>query len=258
MNTNEKIHKAFNNKETVEIENVYKPYKEQKTLLSKGNTNAKTSKNAVETYILYLSPYTQNSKKINVCPKASKGCAAACLFTAGRGRMSNVQSSRMNKTEYYLNDKSKFINQLAKEIKKAILKATVKGNDIAFRLNGTSDIDFIYLLKKYADFDALNTPDNVHFYDYTAILGKARKYKGTKYAVTLSRKEDNQSEIDSAIAEGINVSVVFANELPAEYNGAKVLDGDMADDLMLTNKGIVLGLKAKGDAKKDESGFVVK
>ena len=114
MNTNEKIHKAFNNKETVEIENVYKPYKEQKTLLSKGNTNAKTSKNAVETYILYLSPYTQNSKKINVCPKASKGCAAACLFTAGRGRMSNVQSSRMNKTEYYLNDKSKFINQLAK------------------------------------------------------------------------------------------------------------------------------------------------
>jgi hypothetical protein len=32
----------------------------------------------------------------------------------------------------------------------------------------------------------------------------------------------------------------------------------MADDLMLTNKGIVLGLKAKGDAKKDESGFVVK
>ena len=139
--------------------------------------------------------------------------------------MSNVQKSRRNKIEYYLHDKSKFINHLAKEIKKAILKATVKGNDIAFRLNGTSDIDFIYLLKKYADFDALNTPDNVHFYDYTAILGKARKYKDTKYAVTLSRKEDNQSEIDTAIAEGINVAVVFANELPAEYNGAKVIDG---------------------------------
>ena len=35
MNTNEKIHKAFNNIETVEVKNVYKPYKEQKTLLGK-------------------------------------------------------------------------------------------------------------------------------------------------------------------------------------------------------------------------------
>ena len=233
-------------------------YKEQKTLLSKGSTNSKTAKNMVETYILYLSPANQNSKGINICPKASEGCKVACLFSAGRGKFSNVEASRRNKTEYYLHDKEKFILQLAGEIKKAILKAEKKGIEIAFRLNGTSDLDFIYLLKKYANFDALKTSKRVHFYDYTAILGKALKYKGTKYAVTFSRKEDNQSEVIEAVNSGINVSAVFSGELPSEYLGAQVIDGDQADDLMLVNRGVVLGLKAKGDAKKDTSGFVIK
>ena len=68
-------------------------YKQVKNLLSKGSTNSKTAKNSIETYILYLAPHTQNSKKINICPKASKGCAAACLFSAGRGKFSNVIAS---------------------------------------------------------------------------------------------------------------------------------------------------------------------
>ena len=61
-------------------------YKAPKNLLSKGNTNAKTAKNNFDTYILYLAPHKQNSLKINICPKASKGCAASCLFSAGRGK----------------------------------------------------------------------------------------------------------------------------------------------------------------------------
>ena len=74
-------------------------YKKPKNLLSKGTSNAKTSKNDNDTYILYLAPYNQNSKKINICPKASEGCAAACLFSAGRGAFSNVIKARQNKTE---------------------------------------------------------------------------------------------------------------------------------------------------------------
>ena len=61
-------------------------YKPVKNLLSKGSTNAKTSKNPETTYILYLAPYTQNSKKINICPKASAGCSASCLIF-GRSRI---------------------------------------------------------------------------------------------------------------------------------------------------------------------------
>ena len=36
-----------------------------------------------------------------------------------------------------------------------------------------------------------------------------------------------------------------------------VVDGDKTDSEMLAFKGIILGLKAKGKARKDNSGFVI-
>ena len=63
-----------------------------------------------------------------------------------------------------------------------------------------------------------------------------------------------------ALADGYPVSVVFRKELPAMWNGYPVMNGDSSDDLMLDrphNSGYVLGLVAKGDGKKDTSGFVV-
>ena len=232
-------------------------YKPVKNLLSKGSTNAKTSKNPETTYILYLAPYTQNSKKINICPKASKGCAASCLFSAGRGAFSNVIQSRVNKTEYYLHDKEKFILQLAGELVKINKKASKETNQTLIRLNGTSDLDFVYLLKKYANFDISNY-NNLHFYDYTKILGKVKKYIDHKnYTLTFSRAEDNEAETIQALKIGSNVSAVFSGDLPKTYKGFTVVDGDKTDSEMLAFKGLILGLKAKGKARKDTSGFVI-
>ena len=234
-------------------------YKPVKNLLSKGSTNSKTEKNSLETYILYLSPHTQNSKKINICPKASKGCAAACLFSAGRGKFSNVIASRTNKTEYYLTDKKVFINQLSKELIKIGAKAIKQNKKIAIRLNGTSDQDFISIIKKYNNLDLLNDKQfkNLVFYDYTAILGKIKKYINTSYSLTLSRKEDNENEILEALKLGGNVAAVFRDELPTKYKGFTVVNGDTSDLEMIYNNNVILGLKAKGDAKKDRSGFVI-
>ena len=232
-------------------------YKPVKNLLSKGSTNAKTSKNPETTYILYLAPYTQNSKKINICPKASKGCASSCLFSAGRGSFSNVIASRVNKTEYYLHDKEKFLLQLAGELVKINKKASKETNQTLIRLNGTSDLDFVYLLKKYANFDISNY-NNLHFYDYTKILGKVKKYIDHKnYTLTFSRAEDNEAETIQALKIGSNVSAVFSGDLPKTYKGFKVVDGDKTDSEMLAFKGLILGLKAKGKARKDTSGFVI-
>lgn len=226
-------------------------------LLSNGTTNPKTSKNELKTFILYLAPYTQNSKGINLCPKASAGCAAACLFSAGRGKFSNVVNARVNKTEFYLNDKAAFIGQLASEILTKHKTAVKRGEKIAFRLNGTSDVDFIYLLKKYAGLD-IATLSNAVFYDYTKILGKALKYKGhPNYTVTFSRAEDNENDVQKAIANGINVSAVFSGNLPESWEGVPVVDGDKSDVVMLEEQGVILGLLAKGKAKKDKSNFVI-
>lgn len=229
-----------------------------KTILSKGNTNAKTAKNSLITFILYLAPGSQNSKNINLCIKASLGCLAACLYTAGRGKFSNVQKARINKTEFYLNNKASFMVQLATEIIKQYNKAKKGGYKIAFRLNGTSDLDFVYMLKKYANLDILDLKEHAYFYDYTKIIGKAIKYKDhPNYTVTFSRSESNQEDTEKAAALGINIAAVFNGELPQSYLGLPVIDGDKGDDLMIYNKGIVLGLKAKGDAKKDKTGFVI-
>ena len=232
-------------------------YKIPKNLLSKGTTNAKTSKNEQDTYILYLAPYNQNSKKINICPKASNGCAAACLFTAGRGAFSNVIKARQNKTEYYLQDKKAFISQLASELIKIDKKASKNTNQTLIRLNGTSDLDFIFLLKKYANFD-IDNYNNLHFYDYTKILGKVKKYSNNKnYTLTFSRAEDNEKDIFQAVKYGANVSAVFNGKLPQTYKGIPVIDGDKTDNEMLKYKGYILGLKAKGKARTDKSGFVI-
>ena len=232
-------------------------YTRPKNLLSKGTSNTKTAKNSLKTYILYLAPYNQNSKGINICPKASKGCAAACLFTAGRGRFDNVKNARINRTEYFLADKERFCLQLAGELIKINKAAIKKGELVAIRLNGTSDLDFIYLLQKYAQLDPFSLK-NLVYYDYTKILGKVKKYKDQpRYVLTFSRAEDNHSEAIEALELGANVSAVFNGDLPFNYWGAPVVDGDKSDIVMLYNRGAVLGLKAKGQAKKDTSGFVI-
>jgi len=227
-------------------------------LLSPGNTNSKTAKNSLKTFILYLSPYNYNSKGINLCPKASKGCALACLYTAGRGAFSNVQQARQNKTEYYLRDKKGFVLNLSNQIMKEYSKAKKGGYKIAFRLNGTTDIDFVYLLQKYANLDISTLQDFAIFYDYSKILGKCIKYLNhTNYTVTFSRSESNEAETNEAIKLGINVAAVFSNDLPQKYKGAVVVDGDKSDLVMIYNKNVILGLKAKGKARKDKSGFVI-
>ena len=236
-----------------------KNYKIPARLLSPGHTNAKTAKNEIKTFILYLAPHTQNSTGVNLCPKASKGCALACLYNAGRGAFNSVQNARINKTNFYINDKSLFIKKLAGEIIKETAKAKNKGEQIAFRLNGTSDQDFIYLLKKYAGLDITALSPVAVFYDYTKILGKVKKYiNAFNYTLTYSRAEDNEAEALEALSLGANVSAVFSDQLPATYKGFKVVDGDTSDLVMLNNTGVILGLRAKGrKAKEDTTGFII-
>jgi mRNA-degrading endonuclease RelE of RelBE toxin-antitoxin system len=228
-----------------------------KKLLSPGSTNAKTAKNEIKTFILYLMPYNQNSEGRNLCPHASKGCAAACLVSAGRGAFSNVIKARVNKTELFIKNKLTFLNKLATEIMQETAKAKRGGYRVAFRLNGTSDVDFIYMLKKYGFLDIETLQPHAVFYDYTKNIQKAIRYKGhPNYTVTFSRSESNTLNCETAIRHGVNVAAVF-NELPDTWRGVEVIDGDKSDLQMLKYNGVILGLKAKGAARKDTTGFTI-
>jgi len=228
-----------------------------KKLLSPGNTNAKTAKNEIKTFILYLMPYNQNSEGKQLCPHASKGCAAACLVSAGRGAFSNVIKARVNKTELFIKNKLTFLDKLATEITQETAKAKRGGYRVAFRLNGTSDLDFVYMLKKYGFLDIETLQPHAVLYDYTKNIQRAIRYKGhPNYTVTFSRAEDNAVQTALAIKHGINVAAVF-NEMSDTWHGVEVVDGDKSDLQMLKYNGVILGLKAKGAARKDLTGFTI-
>jgi hypothetical protein len=230
-------------------------YKKVSNLLSKGATNAKTAKNNIETYILYMAP-ADMVEGFNLCPFASDGCKKSCLYSAGRGKFSNVQESRINKSKFWAYDRPTFYVQLTNEILKIQGQAVKKGATIAMRLNGTSDIDHIDLIKRYTGTDVLAL-SNLIFYDYTKNPNIVKKYLGTPYKITFSRSEINETKVLDVLAIGGNVAVVFKGELPDTWQGYNVINGDDTDLRYFDPVNVVVGLKAKGDAKKDTSNFVI-
>jgi hypothetical protein len=241
-------------------------------LLSVGNPKTlKGMKEGYNTFILHLAPASLSG--YNTCPKATEGCKTACLNTAGRGGMFKkgestnvIQKARIRKTKMFYENRNEFFNLLVKDITLAIKQSEKKGLIPVFRLNGTSDISF----EKYGftiaydgyTIDYANIFErfpNVQFYDYTKVLG--RKVNGIKnYQLTFSAADGNDIDVIKAIAQGYNIATVFGIKktlpMPEYYNGLPVFNGDESDLRFLDPKGVVVGLYAKGKAKKDETGFV--
>ena len=240
-------------------------YKQPKVLLT--TDNAKTIKGedlGYKTLICYMSPHKQNTFGRNLCPKATAGCMASCLFTAGRGRFSTTKICRLRKSEFFLSNKDLFMELLVTEITKAVRNK--KDKQICVRLNGTTDIPFENI--KVGKFENIMSmfPD-IQFYDYSKIATRFKKELPKNYHLTFSmaETEQNKKECFDLLDKGFNVAVVFnvkdETELPKTYKGFKVVNGDMHDLVFKhktnSKKGIIVGLKAKGLAKKDTSGFVV-
>jgi len=210
-------------------------------------------------FILHLAPADVSGRE--VCPKRTAGCTAACLNTAGRGGMFKrgettnvIQQARIRKTRYFFEARDYFMMDLYDDIKRAIRYAERQGLKPVFRLNGTSDLAWEkYTINENNIFELF---PNVQFYDYTKVLGrKTSKYKN--YHLTFSAADGNDADVARAMEQGMNVAVVF-DEIPQTYKGRSVFNADDTDLRFLDPKGVVLGLKAKGRAKKDYTGFVIR
>lgn len=221
------------------------------------DTNAKTVKGQKLGYmtgIMYLAPSNESGK--NLCPHASEGCKAACLYTAGRGRMAPVKKARLAKTHFFIRERAAFLAQLKTEIV-ALVKRAAKNNMIpAVRLNGTSDLPWenLGVIQEFPD---------VQFYDYTKNLKRMVSFVNGElpknYHLTFSRSEKtNGAIIVGLLRNGGNVAMVYAGKPPTQNFGAPVVNGDESDLRFLDAKGVIVALTAKGDGKKDKSGFVVK
>ncbi len=237
-------------------------------LLSTGNPKVlKGMAQGYMTYILHLAPATLSG--YNVCAKATQGCIAACLNTAGRGGMFKrgettnvIQKARIRKTELFFEDRVQFMALLVKDIELAIKQSIRMKLFPVVRLNGTSDIawekyeivrDGITYSNIFAAF-----PD-LEFYDYTKILGRKINHI-ENYSLTFSAADGNDADVVKAMQQGYNIATVFGIKktlpMPETYMGRPVFNGDDSDLRFLDPHGVVVGLYAKGKAKKDTSGFV--
>lgn len=223
-------------------------------------TNTKLAKDN-EKYValgLQLAPYTQAGMG-NVCPHASAGCAAACLFSAGRGRMPNVIKARIERTKFFFQHQRAFFALLFEEIQSEYAKAQKQGKKLSVRLNTISDIAWEKI--KINGKNVFEHFPHVQFMDYTKNPNRAFAFaKGEmpeNYHLTFSRSECNDDSVQKLIQAGVNVAAVFRGALPKVWNGAPVVDGDETDLRFLDPKGCIVGLVEKGLAKKDQTGFVL-
>lgn len=251
-------------------------------IFSETQRHPKIVKNGIElnifSLILHLAPAIRSGYE--VCPMRSNGCTAACLNTSGF-RRSRKEKARVNRTKLFFEQREEFMERLVGEIFTASEYARKRGYLFGVRLNGTSDIRWetvpvkvkpqpratgrnwqykmgIRMLGLKAN-NLMEVFPDITFYDYTKIVN--RKRLPENYHLTFSRSEDNEDACLRALDRGMNVAVVFRDALPDRFYGRPVVNGDISDWRPGDGEGfdgpVIVGLKAKGPAQYDQSGFVV-
>ena len=237
-------------------------------LLSTGNPKVlKGMSQGYNTYILHLAP--ANLSGYETCAKRTLGCTDACLNLAGRGGMFKrgentnvIQQARIRKTKMFFENRVEFMTTLVKDIELGIKQSKKMELVPVFRLNGTSDLSWEkYEVVRNGQLfrNIFIAFPEVQFYDYTKVLGrKVKEY--SNYQLTFSAADGNDSDVLKAMNEGLNVAVVFGIKktlpMPVDYLNRPVFNGDESDLRFLDPKGVIVGLYAKGKAKKDTTGFV--
>jgi hypothetical protein len=234
--------------------------------LAKPESNPKLAKNMKQGVLsapLHLAPARLSG--FNVCPQASKGCIAACLNTAGNPLYREAKAkARHARTLAYFNAREAFVAVVAFEIEALAIKADKMAMQAGVRLNATSDIAWERVPLTVNGKPVKNLMSafyTVEFYDYTKTTKRALQWAAglmpDNYHLTFSKSESNDSDVEKVIKAGGNVAAVF-DQLPESYLGAPVINGDEHDFRPLDPKGVIVGLKAKGEAKQDSTGFVIK
>lgn len=231
-------------------------------LLGDGDDNTKLRKGGKMKYAtagLSLAPH--NSSGYQVCPNASPGCIKGCIFTAGYAHVfPSVNRGRVARTRLFFSNRPLFMAMLVRDIRRAERKARKQRKRLAVRLNVFSDLPWEKLVP-----EVLSMFPKVQFYDYTKSFARAKDHALGKlpknYHLTFSRSETNGRDALTILQMGGNVAVVFdrgaKDDLPAQWSGYRVVNGDETDLRFLDDEGVVVGLYAKGQGRKDSSGFVV-
>ena len=224
-------------------------------LLSVGSNSKIKKPDTNEQYIiagLSLMP-ADKVEGINVCPMSElAGCREGCLVSSGRGNFTPVKACRSRKTELYRDNREAFFTMLRGDIYAFVEDCKRYDLKPAIRLNVISDINYTHIIEEFPE---------VQFYDYTKVIKWHKKTIPDNYHLTFSYSEASTKYMklfEPVWKTNYNVAVVFRGKtLPNTFKGRKVINGDLTDHRFLDDTGVVVGLTAKGRAKKDTSGFVI-
>lgn len=223
-----------------------------------GEASAKTVKGEKIGYLTAICYLVPDAK---LCPFAElAGCFDACLKSAGRGAFNSTQRARAAKTRFFYENQRAFMLSLAADIWSENRRAERLGFQLLVRPNGTSDIPFENI--KIDGLTIFQLFPHVQFYDYTK--HPSRKLEGKtagNYDLTYSFSALTPKTISiKGLSNTANqrAAVVFQNrsDIPAEFRGWPVVDGDNTDVRHIEPAGVVVALYAKGKARRDTSGFV--
>jgi hypothetical protein len=222
--------------------------------------------------VLYMPP-SDSSGRWNFCVWATPGCRAVCLGV-GSGRMNQgqerlagrefnwdlsiVAQAQIKRAELFMEDRRAFLAQMVYETHLHVERAKRKRARPAVRPNGATDLPWEKIVPElFAMFQ------EVTFYDYTKAPRSVRPTLPANYHLTFSLGEtaENQANALEWMTTGVNVAVVFGttkDNLPTTWRGLPVLNGDLHDERFKDAPGHYVGLSAKGAAKHDRTGFVVR
>ena len=235
--------------------------------------------------INYMAPH-KSAGVGNLCSHASPGCIALCLgresgqasmVSAATDWTNSVRDSRERKARYFMRERNAYMAEMAHHIAAAWRTSRAKRIKLAVRPNGATDIAYesirfvisAEMARKLSRIAGRPVEAGIHtifsafpfiqFVDYSKNPNRFRRALPGNYDLTFSRSETNERDCLDVLASGRNVAVVFADGLPAEWHGYRVIDGDAHDLRHLDPKGVVVGLSPKGNkAKRSTSGFVVR
>lgn len=230
--------------------------------------NPKTQKGVGRGYltvVLHLAP-ARTAGYGTVCAGSTPGCESGCLYTAGRAGIlkagetdNSILRARIRRTALFFKDRAHFMRLLVADVQAAQRMAKRLKLRLCVRLNGTSDLPWEKIPADEKGNTLFDLFPRVMWYDYTKIAFRARQLMPRNYHLTYSLGETDANRREAATMPiDRNIAVVFAGPLPAYFMGRPVIDGDRDDLRFLDPAGVVVGLKAKGRAKRDTTGFVVR
>lgn len=196
-----------------------------------------------------------------LCPSSkAAGCFDDCLKSAGRASFTpGITEARARKTEYFNSDPQGFIDQLMQELSNFDKLCKKQGVQGVVRLNVLSDV-------AWEEHQIPQSFPDLQFYDYTKrglrmqrldMYHKRGELLNYHLMFSYSSRDQFATQVSLALGTDAPLAVVFKNGMPEIFMGRKVIDGDQSDWDNVHAGRVVVGLKAKGNAKTNDNGFVV-